>query len=147
MHLISGVARNTQNLPRFAWNHNFSVVQMGGFPIPMQNFIDMVHWLLEEAERCLQKALQGLKFPDFEAIISKCTNMDDPSSWIQDDLQNNTPGYSFVTDDRNNLHQFHNSFQKALLNDAHLREKFSVQHSDGTVHIKRCKFYQIFVLQ
>jgi hypothetical protein len=121
-------------MPRFQWNPDYSVVQMDGFPIPMAGFISFVHLLLEESERRLRKALQGLEFPEFEEVVSKCMDLEDTTGWIMDDLQNISPGYSFVNDKRNQFHRFSRTFCKALMSE---RSQFYVRFADGSIHFKR----------
>jgi hypothetical protein len=141
MRLLSSLSRKVSYLPQFYWNDDYSVVQMNGVPIQMSKLVDMTAKLLQECERLLQRALQGLSFPDFDAHVARCTDPDDPENWLRDDLRNTSVGYSFVADERNGLHRFKNTFLAALLNDKKnptVAARFCLRNVDGTLHIKRC---------
>ena len=140
MHLMSDLSYKVSHLPRFSWNLDFSVVQMDGMPIQMAKFIQMTCTLLDECHVRLNTALQGLSFPEFDRVLEKCTNPDDPQHWLRDDLRDISVGYSFVQDKRNGLAKFSNTFLSALLDtesNPRVANKLCLRHANGLIHIKR----------
>ena len=139
-HLVSSLSYKVKNLPRFAWNHNYTVVSIDGFPIAMKDFKSFPGRMLKESERRLQVALQGLSFPDFDKVIDACVNSEDVQNWIKDDLRNREPGYSFLTDPRNPFQSFSETLLRAIMdedNNPELARRFFVRSLDGKVHLKR----------
>jgi hypothetical protein len=141
-HLLSALSYRVKRLPRFSWNHNYSVVSMDGYPITMSDLQEFPTKLLKEADVRLHVALQGLKFRDFDKIIAECLRSDNPKKWIKDDLRNQEPGYSFLTDTRNSFHLVKDWFLKELMDEEknpQIAGDFFFRDRDGRVHFKQCE--------
>jgi hypothetical protein len=139
-HLVASLCYKVKNLPRFTWNHNFTIVTIDGFPIAMKDLKAFPKCVLQEAERRLQVALQGLTFPDFDKVVNDCLEHEAVGNWIKDDLRNRDPGYSFISDTRNPFQSFSETLLRAMMdedNNPRVASRFFVRSLDGKVHFKR----------
>ena len=116
-HLVASLCYKVKNLPRFAWNHNFTIVTIDGFPITMKDLKVFLKLVLQEAERWLQVALQGLTVPDFDKVVNDCIGSEAVGNWIKDDLHNRDPGYSFISDARNPFQSFSETLLRAMMDE------------------------------
>jgi hypothetical protein len=139
-HLISALCYKVERIPRLIWNYNYTVISIDGFPISMKDYKAFPTQMLKLGESRLQDILQGLKFPDFEEEVVKCIVSNDVSNWIKDDLRNEQPGYSFLSDRRNVFYKFSERFLQTIMdeeNHPNLAHHFFIRGLDGKVHFKR----------
>ena len=94
-HFAKYLTTQQVHLPRTLWKDRIGEeLILDGHPLPMTAFRNMFKQLLKRATRILDvDILLGLKTPDLSA------------DHIYDDLANETPGYSFITDTRNPFHK------------------------------------------
>jgi hypothetical protein len=139
-HLISTLCYKVERIPRLIWNYNYTVISIDGFPISMKDYKAFPTQMLKMAETRLRDVLLGLQFPDFDQEVTKCIVSDNVGNWIKDDLRNEQPGYSFLSDKRNAFHKFSERFLQTIMdeeNHPELAHHFFIQGLDRKVHFKR----------
>jgi hypothetical protein len=139
-HLVSSLCYKVERIPRLIWNYNYTVISMDGFPITMKDYKAFPGQMLKLAESRLQDVLLGVKFPDFDQEVTKCIASEDVSNWIKDDLRNEDPGYSFLSDRRNAFYKFSDHFLQTIMDEKdhqNVAHHFFIRGLDGQVHFKR----------
>jgi hypothetical protein len=103
---------------------------------------DIPRWyknLLKEGEELLDKALLGLKFPEFEELIARRLDPKNLRDAFVDNHGKEDAGYSFLTDNRNELEQFEGILLKRIYEDDDLRNQFFATGPDGTLYSRAGK--------
>lgn len=105
-------------------------------PIIIESLGPWVRSQIVALEELLLNILQGETFPELEALITECTNPLDSSKWIREDVQNRTPGYSFISDERNSFYKYDTALLKRIHENPKLFAKFMIVNSEGQIQVR-----------
>ena len=113
-HFLTALIANTTNMPRITWNDvTGEEMVFDGYLITTTSFRTMYQKLLSDTrEILLNKVLLGLDLPDLH------------HDHIHDELNNSEPGYSFISDRRNQFHNHRNFLITAILEDDRFSGRF-----------------------
>jgi superfamily II DNA helicase RecQ len=120
-HFLSGLIANTTCMPRITWNDNVGEgMVFDGHLITTTSFRIMYQKLLSDTKKTLfDKVLLGLELPDLR------------HDHIHDELSNSEPGYSFISDTRNNFRDHRHFLIRSMLEDEKHRDHFyNYQHTN-----------------
>jgi hypothetical protein len=126
-------------MPDIILNPGKTVLSRNGFSLAIREFPQWYQRRLKSAKDLLQQLLCGFHFPDLEAIITRKLNPEDHKHWFFDDLPKREPGYSFLTDPKNELLQFKFSLTTKILEDADVRNRFHFLDVDEKLNFKSSK--------
>lgn len=143
-HLVNSYAFKHPNLPRIFWSPDYSILTYDGSPIRVSSIGPYINCRIDMAEEKMLEVCQGFTFESLEAHIVRTTNPDDPENWIREDVRNNTPGYSIISDKRNPFWEYEEALLSAILESPKTASKFLMFRNDGRAQ-PNCSTLFLFV--
>ena len=121
-HLVTFLCRNSVSMPKMMWQDDGDQELMfKGHLFSMAAFRSMFNTQVEiTTSLLLNEVLLGLDLPDLF------------HDRIYDDLSNTVPGYSFLTDPKNNFHKHSQFLIQAMINSETSRNRFAYQAHGNT---------------
>jgi hypothetical protein len=130
---------NDPHIPTVLVSQDKKCITIRGSPIMIADIPRWYKNLLKEGEELLDKALLGLKFPEFEELIARRLDPKNLRDAFVDNHGKEDAGYSFLTDNRNELEQFEGILLKRIYEDDDLRNQFFATGPDGTLYSRAGK--------
>lgn len=103
-------------IPRFALSDN-NILTVDNKPIHVNRFREWILSLLTAAETQMEVITSGHLFTDLDDYLDETFDHNNEKKWPLEDVRNQSPGYSFLTDKRNRFGEWKESLLRALIHE------------------------------
>ncbi|KAH7908979.1 hypothetical protein BJ138DRAFT_1103052 [Hygrophoropsis aurantiaca] len=118
MALISSLAHNEHELPRFMWNADYDVLSIDGFPISLPTFRQSIEDTISSINNRVSQLCRGCPVDDLMSHIDSRTNPHAATLWFRDRPQNLAQGASVFNEEGNAFRGFDSRLLKHLSADS-----------------------------
>ncbi|KAF5358860.1 hypothetical protein D9757_012683 [Collybiopsis confluens] len=136
---FSTVVMLQPGIPRFTWDVHHEVVSIDGNPLRWKDILCSWQECLSMVQVSLDEVFRGCEYWNILSYIDSRLSPDSPEQWFRDSRNENTLGYSFITDPVNGLLSFRSTLLKHLIHDPAL---FLI--ADGKLHAKEGSVWEWF---
>lgn len=128
-HKLWNIVLNSTKMGSCHISADKKCITFEGTPILISQIPNWYQELVVKAEKQLDKALCGLKFPEFDKLVASRLNPSNPEDTFNDIHSNQHVGYSFLKEKRNGLQKYENALLYAIFQDEKLNQHFHVYNN------------------